>query len=309
MPTLTQRALKAKRKAEEAERLEKEKAEKEAAASRNKTLAKGSKSGAGAAEDWQWRTPRKWKRAEKAEEWRVKELERLNSTKYHYLKFVEKKKVERKLKRAKNMLEKALKEQNEEEAASLREELKSHLADHEYIEYYPKHLPYNALFPVQDSEASRKRRDEIRKMVRAAREKGGSDAGQKADRFAMGADFEDEDSQKPAKASNKAKKAKQKLDEAPGKKGKKGAKAKVNENSAEVKVKSKKRKEAPLEEDEANEAEVSTKPKLKKLKQTKKEDESVHPSWGAAKSAKVSGAIVKGKSKASKVFDDSDGEE
>merc|ERR1712187_351106 len=58
----------------------------------------------------------------------------------------------------------------EKQVAENRARLKALLADHEYITHYPKHLPYNALFPKEDSEASKRRREEVRKLIRATLE-------------------------------------------------------------------------------------------------------------------------------------------
>lgn len=132
--------------------------------------------GDGTAGAVEWRTPRKWKRAESVEDWRKKELERLNCTKYHYLKFVEKQKVERRLKSCKRQLVQAQEAGKKEEVGALQKQLRSHLADHEYITYYPKHLPYNSLFPAQDSEASQQRRAEIRRMIREQLAQEGTEA-------------------------------------------------------------------------------------------------------------------------------------
>eukprot|EP00439_Symbiodinium_sp_Y106_P068552 s175_g11.t1 len=103
-------------------------------------------------------------------------LRRLNCTKYHYLKFVEKQKVERRLKSCKRQLVQAQEAGKEELVGELQKQLRSHLADHEYITYYPKHLPYNSLFPAQDSEASQQRRAEIRRMIREQLAQEGTEA-------------------------------------------------------------------------------------------------------------------------------------
>merc|ERR1712232_346549 len=114
-----------------------------------------------------WRQlPRKWVSANHAEDWRREELERRNSKKYHQLRFIEKQKVERKLKSCRRALEKAIASGTAEEVDSLRRELKGHLANHEYIEKYPRRLPYTSLFPKVDTEASKRRRDEIRTLIR-----------------------------------------------------------------------------------------------------------------------------------------------
>merc|ERR1711920_658135 len=103
------------------------------------------------------------------------ELEKKNKFKYHWLKFVEKKKIARQMKTAKKLLVAAQKDGRETEVAQLRKLLQVHLRDFEYVQYYPKHLPYNALFPAEDSEASRRRRAEIRKMIRKKVSKGGDE--------------------------------------------------------------------------------------------------------------------------------------
>merc|ERR1712046_367074 len=76
-------------------------------------------------------------------------------------------KVERKLNTCRRLLLSAKEENRSEDVAGLKLKLKAHLADHEYITQYPKHLPYNALFPKEDSEASKHRREEVRKMIQA----------------------------------------------------------------------------------------------------------------------------------------------
>jgi len=121
--------------------------------------------------------PRKWRRANDADDWRRQELEKRNCTKYHYVKFVETKKVNRKLKSCRRMILEAVEAGREKEAADLKKELKAHLSDYEYVSHYPKHLPYNALFPKEDSEASRRRREEIRKLIHTnlVREEGGEE--------------------------------------------------------------------------------------------------------------------------------------
>jgi len=116
--------------------------------------------------------PPKWERKQNVEDWRRKELEVRNAEKYKMIKFIERQKVERKLTSCKKKLEAAIKAGNETETASFRTELKGHLADHQYIEHYPKHLPYNALFPKEENDNSRKRRDEIRKIIQAELSKG-----------------------------------------------------------------------------------------------------------------------------------------
>lgn len=104
-------------------------------------------------------------------------MEVRNSTKYHYLKFIEKQKVERKLKTCRRLLEAASVEHGGDGDGEVRKDLKKrlrgHLADYEYVEHYPRHLPYNALFPKEDSEASQSRREEIRKLIRKTLQESG----------------------------------------------------------------------------------------------------------------------------------------
>lgn len=113
---------------------------------------------------------RKWRKAElhAQEDWKRKDMERRNSTKYHYLKFIEKQKVERQLKVCRKKLLEAVQAGDEALETELKLELKRHIANHEYIDHYPRHLPYNALFPAEDSEKSVGRRNEIRAMIREA---------------------------------------------------------------------------------------------------------------------------------------------
>merc|ERR1719356_610411 len=120
--------------------------------------------------------PRKWRRAETADDWHRRELEKKCSTKYHYVKFVERKKVERKLKSCRRELEQALADGKSKEAGALRAQLRTHLADYEYVAHYPRHLPYNALFPAEDNEASIRRREEIRKLIRTQLQNEGKEA-------------------------------------------------------------------------------------------------------------------------------------
>mmetsp|Transcript_40501 Transcript_40501/g.94041 ORF Transcript_40501/g.94041 Transcript_40501/m.94041 type:complete len:304 (+) Transcript_40501:33-944(+) len=272
--------------------------------------------GAAQAAQKEWRTPRKWKRAEFAEEWQKKELERLNCTKYHYLKFVEKKKVERRLNSCRRQLEAKGAEDNKAEVDALRKQLRSHLADHEYITYYPKHLPYNSLFPVQDSEASKKRRDEIRSMIRKQLTLEGVtsalDAGEPLEAEVARKSRKTVPSPKVSaekKGSPEVKAAKKKQEEvadelsspatakAPTKKRKvkaaKPVKAEVSAKplSARKLAKRPKRKAPePVEE----EAKPAKKVKAKKPKGAPDGKDQLHPSWAAAKNAKVSGAIVTG---------------
>merc|ERR1711939_823357 len=96
--------------------------------------------------------------------------------KYHYLKFIEKQKVERKLGKCRKKLEQATEAGDKKTARVLREELRSHLADFEYVNHYPKHLPYNALFPKEDSESSQRRRAQVRQLIRERLEAKGDDA-------------------------------------------------------------------------------------------------------------------------------------
>ncbi|CAE8639866.1 unnamed protein product [Polarella glacialis] len=262
--------------------------------------------GTGGADEW--RRPRKWMRAEKAEDWRKKELERLNCTKYHYLKFVEKVKIERKLKSTGRFLKVALEAEKEEEAVSLREQLRSHLADHEYIVHYPKHLPYNALFPAQDSDASKKRREEIKKMIRETRAGEGS----------VDAEVSAAEDLWKGKSQNEAPAAKKQEPTASKKKRKaKSSEAPIEEPAASKKKKKAKSSEAAIEEPavskkKANSGEptevslVGTKRKADAAGPSSKNE--VHASWKAAKGPKVSGSIVKGEEGDRKVFDsDSEG--
>jgi len=110
--------------------------------------------------------PRKWKSAELADEKRQQDLEKRNSLKYHYLKFIERQKVERNLNKTRRKLEAAQEAGDKKAVKTFGKDLRSHLADYEYVTHYPKHIPYNSLFPKEDSERSQKRREQVRCMIR-----------------------------------------------------------------------------------------------------------------------------------------------
>merc|ERR1719316_1070169 len=83
---------------------------------------------------------KQWRKAEQADEDQKKMLEKKMLNKYHYLKFVEKVKVNRKIKSCRKRLVAAMQAASDKQAANvtdLREELKMHEADLEYIEHYP----------------------------------------------------------------------------------------------------------------------------------------------------------------------------
>ncbi|CAJ1457586.1 unnamed protein product [Effrenium voratum] len=255
-----------------------------------------------------WKKPKKWYKADSAEEWRRKELERLNCTKYHYLKFVERQKIERRMKSCKRQLEQACQKGQEAEAEALRVQLRTHLADHEYIRHYPKHLPYNSLFPAQDSEASRKRREEIRKLIREELQKEGQPSALDAELVEPEVPMQEEVPKAKEPGPKKMKKAR------------KRSKAMEKEEVEEAKVQPTKVKD--LEEPapkragqipalgkcqgkvkkkgkaKAVEPELEGPPQAKKVKKGDKVKAKadgqlpLHPSWAAAKNAKVAGAIV-----------------
>jgi len=109
--------------------------------------------------------PRSWEHWHNAETWRRRELEQRNCSRYHYVKFVEKQKVTRKLKTTRRLLEGALEGGETTEVEALREQLKAHLLDFEYIDKYPRHLPYTCLFPREDNDAQKARRATIRRLI------------------------------------------------------------------------------------------------------------------------------------------------
>lgn len=79
------------------------------------------------------------------------------------------------MKTCRRLLEAAQADDREAEVVQLRRLMQVHLRDFEYVQHYPKHLPYNALFPAEDSEASRRRRGEIRKLIRSKVAQNGED--------------------------------------------------------------------------------------------------------------------------------------
>jgi len=196
---------------------------------------------------------------------------------------------------------------HQDEAENLREQLRSHLADHEYIRYYPKSLPYTSLFPAKDSEASKRRRTEIRQMIKK----------QMASEGVASADVQDEKvAEKPKPPGKKA--TKEETDAAPkaadskakGKKRKAEAELAVEEEEEETPKPSKvvkKGKGKKVKQAEPVKEEVPKKKKKlqKGGEQADGRESEVHPSWSAKKGAKVSGAIVSGAGDR-KVFDDSD---
>jgi len=109
--------------------------------------------------------PRSWEHWHNAETWRRRELEQRNCSRYHYVKFVEKQKVTRKLKTTRRLLEGALEGGETTEVEALRNQLKAHLLDFEYIDKYPRHLPYTCLFPREDNDAQKARRATIRRLI------------------------------------------------------------------------------------------------------------------------------------------------
>uniref|UniRef100_A0A7S1AF66 rRNA-processing protein EFG1 n=1 Tax=Noctiluca scintillans TaxID=2966 RepID=A0A7S1AF66_NOCSC len=109
--------------------------------------------------------PRSWEHWHNAETWRRRELEQRNCSRYHYVKFVEKQKVTRKLKTTRRLLEGALEGGEATGVEALREQLKAHLLDFEYIDKYPRHLPYTCLFPREDNDAQKARRATIRRLI------------------------------------------------------------------------------------------------------------------------------------------------
>eukprot|EP00033_Pygsuia_biforma_P002860 GCRY01003155.1.p1 GENE.GCRY01003155.1~~GCRY01003155.1.p1 ORF type:complete len:251 (+),score=47.52 GCRY01003155.1:133-885(+) len=84
--------------------------------------------------------------------------ERKNATKYHYVKFVEKKKVERKIKHLEEKAE--LTSEEEQERWNL-------LKDLEYIKYYPSDKKYVSLFPnnCEDPVAHAELVSNMRKLI------------------------------------------------------------------------------------------------------------------------------------------------
>eukprot|EP00746_Dinoflagellata_sp_MGD_P086854 gnl/MRDRNA2_/MRDRNA2_34423_c0_seq1.p1 gnl/MRDRNA2_/MRDRNA2_34423_c0~~gnl/MRDRNA2_/MRDRNA2_34423_c0_seq1.p1 ORF type:complete len:373 (+),score=119.45 gnl/MRDRNA2_/MRDRNA2_34423_c0_seq1:98-1216(+) len=332
---------------------------------------------------------KQWRKAEHADDTQKKVLEKKMLNKYHYLKFVEKVKVERKLKSCRKKLVIAIQAAaggQSAEVAALRKELKQHTEDLEYIEHYPKHIPYNSLFPKEDTEASRKRRDEIRSRIKKeilVTQKGSEVPTVEEEAGTNDGNYEDEDEDSDffeAATEAKAKPSvskKQQTDEwdafqaatksqqdpAVAKKLKKKASHDVPDmdslpsktQSSVAKVKSKKKQKArekrkekrelanqerqaskktlvnteiqetlearPRKESKRKnsipatpEVEVSAEAPEGTSKVTKKkrkkgmaaDDNEMHPSWAAAKSAKSSGALVAGGSGKRVTFDDED---
>eukprot|EP00928_Gymnodinium_smaydae_P082432 TRINITY_DN65779_c0_g1_i1.p1 TRINITY_DN65779_c0_g1~~TRINITY_DN65779_c0_g1_i1.p1 ORF type:complete len:306 (-),score=73.16 TRINITY_DN65779_c0_g1_i1:95-1012(-) len=275
-------------------------------------------------EDRRERLPRKWRRSGELDDSRRKELERRNVEKYKFCKFIEQQKVEKKLKACRRKLEAALQAGKEDDAKALRVELRQHLDDAEYIEYFPRHLAYCALFPKVDSEASKARREQMRKIIReersavearekeAAALKGSVEASKpvkkkkvkssKKDEHAEEADVAPEPTNDvPAKQKSKKRKAlAQEPTEAPS-----GAPA-VDTATKKKKKKARTSDGTAISVQKDAKQKSAAEPQTSKKKKLAAGDEAgEHPSWAAAKSSKVSGAIVSGEGERT-VFSDSE---
>mmetsp|Transcript_98493 Transcript_98493/g.185123 ORF Transcript_98493/g.185123 Transcript_98493/m.185123 type:complete len:288 (-) Transcript_98493:17-880(-) len=256
------------------------------------------------------RLPRKWRRASELEDWRRKELEKKMFEKYKFVKFLDRKKVDKKLKSCRKSLEAALEEGKDTEVATLRSQLRQHLADAEYIEYYPKHLPYNSLYPKVDSEASQARREKMRELIRAERgeatEAGVNQESEPSNQESRGEEPKESGKQKKGTKRKAFQEVSSKAgsDNLPQPKLKKREDQRsdqpidASKTSAEQTSKLKKKKKLQSKEKEikGEQGKVSSAPEVKtkvpkKLKVQAK-DEEAHPSWNAAKSSKVSGALV-----------------
>jgi len=160
--------------------------------------------------------PRKWRRANEADDWKRKELENRNFMKYKYVKFLELKKVNKRLKLCRKQVLEAMEAGKDAEVAASKTQLKGHLSDHEYITHYPKHLPYNSLFPPKETDASRRRVEEMRKVIteallreqKEAEEEEGDDAEEEAEAEEEDEFFDAADEPKVGKVSKGKNKAK-----------------------------------------------------------------------------------------------------
>lgn len=264
--------------------------------------------------------PRKWYNASQGEGKRLRELEQRNSSKYHYLKFIEKQKVERKLKSCRGKLEQAVEAGDKAAAKAAREEMKSTLADHEYVTHYPKHLPYNALFPKDDNEASQRRRAQVRTLIKeklaAMTPDERAELEEKEMRSHRASENEHNNVGNSQEASQAAKKRKKKEKARLKRKMSRDAASGKTEVSEEVTAESEFKKGTVVAERDAA-AELPAK-KLKPLKAGKDRNSAdveirspagtvieAHPSWKASKSPKLSGSLVEAEGER-KVFESDD---
>jgi len=291
---------------------------------------------------WEKGLPPKWEARTKnaaGDSVRRQDLERKNCSKYHYVKFIERQKVERKVRSVRKTLETARHVSSKAvDVGSLESELKEHYADIEYIDHYPRHLPYNALFPKEDSDSSKRRREEVRAIIREGLAKrraageslnvelrwlDGPKAGASHDGDTKDAGSNSvRDMKKSKTAKRAAKRAKvaaaaaaaadvaTKVDAVDKSASPVAATGKLDEGQARGKAKRRRVEEWEVPGDPASGGAAKKKRKATPgvAINVAPEGADVHASWSASKSAKVSGALVKSKGKL-KVFGENDAED
>ncbi|KAI8976131.1 hypothetical protein BDB01DRAFT_804616 [Pilobolus umbonatus] len=107
----------------------------------------------------------------------IDEKERDNASKYHKVKHFERTKLKRKMKQVEKKLEETV---DEQEKKVLQNKLDNMHIDTLYINFFPKVLTYISLFPKEngETEKQKKKKEEIRQMIRQCVEKGDNECEQ-----------------------------------------------------------------------------------------------------------------------------------